>query len=118
MEAPRRIQFGTGRRPKFGNKRVIVNGEAFHSKREAARLPQLRLLERNGEVRNIQRQVKYRCEVNGILVCTYTADYVYEERRDNKWTQIVEDVKGYANDRWPMKKKLMRACHGIEIRET
>jgi NADH pyrophosphatase NudC (nudix superfamily) len=31
---------------------------------------------------------------------------------------VVADSKGYANDRWPMKKKLMLACHGIKVQEV
>lgn len=117
--AARVVTFGMKKRPKYRNTRVQVNGEWFHSKREASRLPQLRLLERDGSVRNIKRQVKYRIVVNEVLICTYIADYVYEERaRNGAWSEVVEDVKGYANDRWPMKKKLMRACFGIVVRET
>lgn len=106
------------RRPKFGNTKVIVHGELYHSKREAARHPQLRLLEAHGHIRNLRRQVKYELRVNKILICTYTADYVYEELQAGAWVDVVEDVKGYPNDRWPMKKKLMKAVHGIAIRET
>lgn len=105
-------------RAKFGNTKVTRGGEVYHSKREADRHGQLRLLEGVGRIRNLRRQVKYRLEVNRVLICTYTADYVYDETTPQGWVEIVEDVKGYPNDRWPMKKKLMRACHGIEVRET
>lgn len=114
----RRTGAALKKRSKFGNTKVTRAGEVYHSKREADRHPQLRLLERVGRIRNLQRQVKYRLEVNGLLICTYTADYVYEELANDVWHQIVEDVKGYPNDRWAMKKKLMKACHGIVVRET
>ena len=116
----RLVSFGMKRnkRPKFGNVKTNINGEAYDSKREAARHTSLKLLEAAGHVRNLRRQVIYRCEVNGILICKYKVDYVYEERDKDKWVEVVEDVKGYANDRWPMKKKLMLACHGVKIRET
>jgi ribosomal protein L16/L10AE len=119
-----------GRARKFGNVPTMVGDEAFHSKREAARYVVLRALERAGKIRNLRRQVKYRLEVNGMLICTYSADFVYEEpaafrMRDGAaatvegvWAEIVEDVKGYANDRWPMKRKLMLACHGVAVLET
>lgn len=126
------------RRTKFGNTRTIVAGEIYHSKREAARHPQLRLLEKAGRIRDLRRQVKYRLEFNDVLIATYTADYVYEEHVESVvrlvkgerahvtpdiaagglWRLVVEDVKGYPNDRWPMKKKLMKACHGIVVLET
>jgi len=103
---------------KFGNTKTIRNGMVFDSKREANRFEQLMLLARAGRVRNLRRQVKYDLRVNGILIATYKADFVYEELERDVWSEVVEDSKGYPNDRWPMKKKLMRACHGITIRES
>lgn len=114
-----RLTLGAGRATKYGNIKVSRGNEHFDSKREAARFDALRLLEHAGRIRNLRRQVKYRCEVNGILICTYKADFVYDEMGTaGAWTEVVEDSKGYANDRWPMKKKLMFACHAVKIRET
>jgi hypothetical protein len=113
------VRFGTGRHtPKFRNTKTIREGMVFDSKKEASRYPQLKLLESAGRIRNLRRQVKYELRVNGVLVSTYKADYVYEELEKGQWLEVVEDVKGYPNDRWPMKKKLMLACHGVRIRET
>jgi hypothetical protein len=120
--AARRVSFGmiglSGSRRKFGNKPTEVDGEKFDSKAEAERWRQLLLLLKAGRIRALERQVKYRIEVNGVLICTYKADFVYEALESGAWVRVVEDVKGFANDRWPMKKKLMRAVHGVEIRET
>jgi hypothetical protein len=113
------IRFGTGRQgTKFGNHKTIRGGQVFDSKREANRFDALKLLEANGEVRNIRRQVKYVMIVNGVRITTWKADFVYDELRKGTWTEVVEDSKGYPNDRWPMKKKLMKACHGITVRES
>lgn len=108
------------KRPKYRNTPTTLDGLAFHSKREAKRYQALKLLEASGAIRHLELQTKYRIEVNGVLICTYTADFRYAEfnRKEQRWDLIVEDVKGFANDRWPMKKKLMRACHGIQVRET
>lgn len=106
------------RRPKFGNIKTRRNGQLYDSRREADRHGQLQLLEKNGEVRELRRQVKYVIVVNGVRICSYTADFVYLERRKDEWTEVVEDVKGYPNDRWPMKKKLMKAVLGVDVRET
>jgi hypothetical protein len=112
------VRFGMGRQVKYGNQKTIRNGQVFDSKREANRYDALKLLEANGEVRNIHRQVKYVMIVNGVRITTYKADFVYEELRKGAWIEVVEDSKGYPNDRWPMKKKLMKACHGITVRES
>jgi hypothetical protein len=111
-----RVSFGMIR-PKFGNVKTEIDGLKFDSKREAKRWQELRVLERAGRIEKLQRQVKYRLEVNGVLIATYTADFVYDELVKGDPKPVVEDVKGWPNDRWPMKKKLMLACHGIAIRE-
>lgn len=119
------ISFGMGRNitPKYRNKPTEVDGIKFPSKKEANRWKQLQLLEKNGEVRNIRRQVEYRLEVAGRLICKYRADFVYEELRSEVkvggvWLEVVEDVKGFSTPIYVLKKKLMRACLGIEIREA
>jgi hypothetical protein len=114
------ISRGKQRARKFGNVPTVVGGEAFDSKREANRYAALRLMGLAGRIRKLRRQVKYALEVNGVRICTWKADFVYEELRlpEQQWVEVVEDVKGYPNDRWPMKKKLMLACHGVKVRET
>lgn len=113
------MAYSVGRiRSKFGNVHTSVSGEEFHSKKEARRWTALLLLQTAGHIRNLVRQVKYDIVVNGIRICSYTADFVYEERLKGSWAKVVEDSKGYPNDRWPMKKKLMKAVHGVDVRET
>lgn len=104
---------------KHGNVRVEVDGIKFASKREAKRYQALKLLERGGRVRNLRLQVTYRLEVNGVLICRYRADFVYEELVEGgRWAEVVDDSKGYPNEVYPLKKKLMLACYGIAIRES
>jgi hypothetical protein len=117
----RLVSFGmsTQAQPKYRNKPTVVEGIRFPSQREARRFLDLRLLERNGEVRNIRRQVEYRLEVGGLLICKYRADFVYDELRKGEWTiDIVEDVKGYRTPEYRLKRKMMKVILGIEIRET
>lgn len=49
---------------------------------------------------------------------TYAADFVYEKREGDSWFPVVEDFKGWPNDRWPLKKAMMYFFHEIEIREV
>lgn len=44
---------------KYGNKKVVVNGVAFDSKREAMRYADLRFLENCGAILDLKRQVAY-----------------------------------------------------------
>lgn len=91
-----------------------VNGQKFDSKREAARYSDLILLELAGEISHLERQVKHPLIINSEKICTYIADFVYLE----DGVCIVEDCKGMRTPTYKLKKKLMRAIHGIEIRET
>ena len=75
----RRISFGMSGTQKYRNKPTEVDGIRFASKREATRYKQLLLLEKNGEVKNIIRQLRYKLEFAGHLICTYQADFVYTE---------------------------------------
>lgn len=44
---------------KYNNTTVRVDGRLFDSKREAARWQELKLLERAGEITELERQVEY-----------------------------------------------------------
>jgi len=114
--APRHVSFGTG--PKYHNKPTMVQGIRFPSQKEARAWQSLQLLEKAGRVRNIRRQVKIECKVNGKTVCRYIADFVFEEFRGlDQWVEVTADAKGFATPVYRLKKKLVAACTGIEIRE-
>lgn len=116
------VRFGSGRAVSFGskykNKKSQADGIAFDSKKERDRYLALKLLERAGSVRNIRLQQTYRCEVAGLLICKYRADFCYEELHYPDWVEVVEDCKGFLTPMYKLKKKLVRACHGIVIRES
>ncbi len=105
-----------GSRPKYGNKKVTVQGIKFDSKWESERYLYIKSLERAGRVRNLELQVRFALEVNGQKICTYIADFRYEKENINgDWETIVEDAKGVETPEFKLKKKLMKACLGIEI---
>jgi len=104
-------------RSKFGNVRTVVDGKAFASKKEARRYAELKLLEQARDIQYLRTQLRYPLKVNGVLIATYVADFVYvDTARGN--AQVVEDAKGFRTREYQIKKKLMRAIHGIEIKET
>lgn len=106
-----------GSAAKYHNHKCIVDGVSFDSKREAAHYQVLRLLQRAGQISDLRRQVKYDLIVNGIKVCSYIADCVYVDNRTGM--TVVEDVKSAPTKtrEYRLKKKLMKACLGIEIVE-
>jgi hypothetical protein len=104
------------RSSKYGNKKVTVQGIKFDSKWESERYLYLKACKRAGTVRNLELQVRFNLIVNDHKICTYVADFRYErENKDGVWEPIVEDAKGVETPEFKLKKKLMKACLGIEI---
>lgn len=100
-------------RNKYRNIRTEVDGITFDSKKEGLRWLYLRQLERDGQIKGLQRQVNFILAIGDELICKYRADFVYEELGK----RIVEDAKGMKTDVYRIKAKLMKALLGIEVRE-
>lgn len=114
-------EFGSApaKRSKYGARKVVVDGEKFDSQREANRYFQLVLEERAGEIKGLQRQVKFPLDIvdpNGTRkhIFNYVADFVYF--RDGQ--RVVEDAKGYRTKEYRIKKKAIEAQYGFTILET
>ena len=101
---------------KYRNVKTVVDGITFHSKREANRYLELKLLVKAKEISNLELQPKFPCVVNGILVCNYLADFRYTDLKNG--LLVIEDTKGMKTALYKLKRKLMLACHGIDILET
>lgn len=108
-------------RNKYNSKKAVVNGIVFDSRKEVRRYIELKMLERAGEISDLQRQVKYNlipAQKQGKKTieraCDYYADFVY--RRDG--CVIVEDTKGVRTPEYIIKRKLMLWVHGIKIQEV
>lgn len=126
---------------KLRNRKTVVDGIEFDSRKEARRYTELSLLEKAGAISDLRLQVKYvlipaqyetyerygkrgqRLKDGERLIereIAYIADYVYTE--DGK--TVVEDVKGYrdpssaAYAKFVLKRKLMLWIHGIKIKEV
>lgn len=99
------------KKAKYGNERT---DDGFDSKREARRYRDLCLREKANEISDLHRQVPFRIDIKDEHVCTYKADFTYVEGG----ALVVEDTKGYRTPVYRLKKKLMKAVHGIEIREV
>ncbi len=102
------------KKPKYKNKKCVVDGIKFDSEKEAYRWPLLQELERQGKIKKLRRQVPYRLYVNGTKICKYVADYCYESEGE----VVVEDAKGYRTRVYIIKARLMLAIHGIVIKEV
>lgn len=115
--SPATVRSGaSGKRSKYHNTPTMVDGIRFDSKAEARRYGELRLAERAGEIAALKLQPSYLLEIGKLRICTYRADFQYIDRTTNR--VIVEDVKGVRTREYQIKAKLMKALHGIEIREV
>jgi hypothetical protein len=126
--------------PKYYNiKTRTSDGLLLDSKKEATRWEQLLLLQRAGNIRDLDRQVKFvliptqyeireRYSKDGKRLkdekrviekeCAYYADFVYTDTKTGE--KIVEDTKGCtkgtAYDLFTIKRKLMLSVHKIKVR--
>jgi Protein of unknown function (DUF1064) len=97
---------------KYGNKPVMIDGIWFQSTLEGNRYTQLKWLQKAEVVTTFKRQVPFECIVNGVKIYTYKADFVVDWP-DGRVT--VEDTKGVETPVFRIAKKLVKACHGIDI---
>lgn len=103
---------------KYGNHTAEREGVTFHSKKEARRYDELKLLERAGEISGLKIQPKFPFVVAGKLICAYHADFQYLEKDGRV---VVEDVKSAITRKNPVyriKAKLFEALVGFPIREV
>lgn len=97
-------------RPKFRNKKTVIDGIRFDSKLEARRYIELQMLEKAGEISDLLIQPEYVLQPlfrkNGKTYrkIVYRADFSYYDKRQGKY--IVEDTKGFQTDVYRLKKKL------------
>lgn len=110
---------------KYMNRKTVVDGQKFDSKKEANRWTELKLMERAGLITDLKRQVKFiltpaKYDERGKLILptsVYIADFVYRKNR----RQVVEDVKGYkkgpAYNLFRLKKKVMYDKYKIFVEE-
>lgn len=98
---------------KYRAEPTMVGGIRFASKREARHYQQLRLLALRGKIAYLETQVPFPCRVNGKHVCTYVADFVYEDP-----VRHVVDAKGVRTRLYRLKKKLVEALYGLKIEEV
>ena len=123
---------------KYNAKKTMVDGILFDSVKESRRYQELKILEKAGEISDLQMQVEFELipeqrepdtigKRGGIKKgkvidrkISYIADFTYNENGET----VVEDVKGYRNPStsaygsYVIKRKLMLHIHGVRIREV
>lgn len=111
---------------KYGAKRTTVDGYTFDSAAEARRYGELRLLEKAGEIRDLELQPAFQMFAANMhmpaafstVVGSYRADFRYVTKDG---VTVTEDIKGGKATQTPMyrlKKRIVEANYGITITEV
>lgn len=101
---------------KYHNKRIVVDGVKFDSKKEYNRWMELQILEKAHLISGLKRQIPYVVIPKSKYgrAIKYIADFDYTENGRH----IVEDCKGFKTREYLLKRRLMAETYGIEIKET
>ena len=110
-------KYSENRTSKYHNKKTVVDGITFDSKKEAKRYLELKTLERCGVITDLRLQAPYVLidKSNHGRAIKYIADFVYYDRGLKK--EVVEDTKGFRTDVYKLKKRLLAERYGIDIKE-
>ena len=112
-----------GKKPRYRNEPITVDGEKFASKKQYARWCQLKMMEQSGKISNLRREVPFELAPSVTLdgkkkpAVRYFADAVYVE----DGVAVIEDTKSpitRCDPVYRIKKHLMKSVLGIEIREV
>jgi len=123
---------------KYGAKPMVVGGIRFDSTKEARRYSELRLLEKAGQIRDLETQPQFNIDViqlwegkDGhwkwaapgpdrylIHVGVFTADFRYFDVQLGQ--VVIEDVKSgpTKTTAYRLRKRLVEAIHGVTISEV
>ena len=115
--APALVKLARGR-SKYRAIRTEVDGITFHSKREAARYAELKMLEKAKRIDALRLQPELelcvqRHPLGPIIVGKYRADFKYWDKLAG--CEVWEDVKGMDTPLSKWKRKHVKAQYGIDV---
>ena len=100
---------------KYRNVRTPNGDGTFSDSKKEARIDgEYQILLRCGQLRSVERKKRFPIVIAGIKICDYECDWVITDTAGNV---SVVDAKGLKTRVYRLKKKLMKAIHGIDIIE-
>lgn len=99
-------------------RRTAPDGKVFASMNEMHRYCELLNAQRANIIFDLQLQPRFEFVVNGVKVGHYTADFRYLTKEGEL---VIEDRKSSGTrgeGDYRLRKKLMKACFGIDVKET
>lgn len=121
-------------RSKYHARKTVVDGITFDSQKEARRYIDLKDMQREGKISDLQRQVRFELipqyrepdiigKRGGVKkgkviesACYYIADFVYVDEATGE--KVVEDAKGFRTPEYRIKRKLMYDRYSIRVHEV
>ena len=107
---------------KYHARRTEVDGISFASKREARRYCDLRLLEKAGEIVDLELQPAFVLSCGGVPMLTptgrkmiYKADFRYRKISTYNNVVVVEDSKGHDTRDSRTRRAVVLAEHGADV---
>ena len=106
---------------KYHARKTAVDGIVFDSQKEAERWCELRLMERAGLIRSLDRQIRFEIvpKTDKFRAMHYIADFCYRDTKTGEW--IYEDVKGLkkglAYTLFRLKIAIVYWRYGVEVKE-
>lgn len=101
---------------KYNAIKTEIDGYIFASRKEASRYSELKIMEKAGDITDLELQPVFPCSVNGKMICKYIADFWYYDLVNN--CQVIEDVKGFKTPVYRIKKKLVESIYDLKITEV
>jgi hypothetical protein len=103
---------------KYGAKKTVIDNFTFASKKEARRYEELLWLQKAKKIENLELQKSFELQEaftnkkDGKIIrpLTYICDFFYFDKE--KECFVVEDVKGFYNEVYKIKKKLFLKKYG------
>lgn len=98
---------------KYSAIKVKEDGYIFDSKAEHRRYKELLILQRAGEIKDLELQPKYECVINGKKIANVILDFRYFDNGKNM--TVIQDVKGFDTTVSRLKRKLVEAIYNITV---
>lgn len=97
------------RRPlnKYGNRKVTIQGEKYHSASEGMDGLMLADMQKKGEIKELKRQVRYKCYHNGDHITDSLVDFQFVHVKTG--TLVWYEHKGFETKDYLIKRRLIEA---------
>lgn len=106
------VNLSAKRANKFNAKKVRLDGYVFDSGLEARRYGELKILERVGDVTDLEVHPVFPIEINGIRICKVILDFSYTDKNS---CRVHEDAKGNDTALSRLKRRMVEAAYSIDV---